>query len=69
MQKINLSIPSVHSPNTINFRVPSPDWPDAFLTIMIFDHNSTHFCVELYQHVKNQLVPSVLFRDTVSFRV
>ena len=30
MQKISLSIPSFHSSDTVNFRVPPPDWPYPF---------------------------------------
>ena len=37
--------------------------------MLMFDHDQTHLCVKLYQHAKNQLVPSVLSRDTVNFRV
>ena len=69
MQKISLSIPSVYSPNTVNFWVPSPDWPHLFLTMLIFDHDHTHFCVKLYWHAKNMLVSSVLSWYTVNFRV
>ena len=69
MQKISLSIPSIHSPNTVNFRVPSPDWSHLFLTMLIFDDDHTHFCVKLYWHAKNLLVSSVLSWYTVNFRV
>ena len=70
MQKITLYIPSVHSSNTVNFRVPWPDWPHQFLTMLtrkIFNH--LLICAKLYQHAKNQLVPSVRSWDTVNFRV
>ena len=46
-------IPSVHSLDTINFRVPSPDWPNPFLTTLtqqIFKH--LLICLKLYQHAK-----------------
>ena len=42
------------SSDTVNFRVPSPDWLHPFLTIFtpkIFNH--LLICVELYQHAKN----------------
>ena len=41
-------IPSVHSSDTDNFRVPSPDWQHPFLTVLtpkIFNHLLT--CVKL----------------------
>ena len=47
-------------------RVPSPDWPHPFLTKLI---SKILICVKLYQHAKNQLVPSFLSWDTVNFRV
>ena len=59
MQKISLYISSCHSSDTVNFRVPSPNWPNPFLTRLtpkIFNH--LLICVKLYQHAKNQLVPS-----------
>ena len=70
MQKLSLYIPSVPSSNTVNFRVPSPDWSHPFLTMLtpkIFNH--LLICVKLYKHAKNQLVPSVLSWDAVNFRV
>ena len=48
----NQFIPSFHSSDTVNFRVPPPDWPYPFLTLLIFDHGHTHFWVKLYQHAK-----------------
>ena len=68
MQKIRLSIPSVNSSNTVNFRVPSPEWPHPFLTTLIFYHDHTYFCVKLYQYAKKS-DPSVLSWDRVNFRV
>ena len=47
MQKISLYIPSVHSSDTVNFRVPSPDWPHPFLTMLtpkIFNYLSLLIC-------------------------
>ena len=41
-------IPSVHSSDTVSFRVPSPDWPHPFLTMptcKIFNHISV--CMNL----------------------
>ena len=70
-QKICSSILSVYSSNTVDFRVPF-----QIQSILESHHRSsqTHFwpwwhhsCVKLYQHAKNQFVPSVLFWDTVSF--
>ena len=69
MQK-NQFIPSFHSSDTVNFRVLSPDWPHAVLTMLtskIFNH--LLICVNLYQHGKNQFIPSVHSRDTANFRV
>ena len=65
-----LVIPSVHSSDTVSFRVPSPDWPNPFLKMRISKIFSRFFaCVKLYQHAKNHLIPSVLSSDTVNFRV
>ena len=70
MQKLSLYIPSVHSSDTVNFRVPSPDWSHPFLTMLTSTMlNHLLNCVKLYQHAKNQLVLSIRFWDTVNFRV
>ena len=61
---------SVHSSDTISFRVLSVDWPHPFwntLTSKIF--NQLLIYGNLYQHAKNQLISLVHSRDTVSFRV
>ena len=62
MQKTSLYSSLLHSSeDTVNFRVPSPDWPHPFLMVLtpkIF--NCLLVCVKLYQHAKNQLAPSVL---------
>ena len=53
-----------------HFRVLSPDWSQPFLIILtpkIFYH--LLLCVNLCQHAKNQLIPSVHSWDTVNFRV
>ena len=53
----NKFIPSVHSSDTVNFRVPSQDWLHAFLTMLtpkIFD--DFLICVKLCQHGKDQLI-------------
>ena len=61
MQKISLYILSVHSSDTVNFRVSSPDWPDSFFTMLTSEiFSRLLICVKLYQHAKNKLVPSVL---------
>ena len=56
----NQFILSVHSSVTVNFRIPSPDWPHTFLTMLtpkIFNH--LLICVKVYLHAKNQLIPSL----------
>ena len=66
----NQFIPSVHFGDTVNFRIPSPNWPHPFLTMLttkLFNHLLV--CVNLCQHAKNQLIPSVHSGDTVNFRV
>ena len=66
----NQFILSVHSSNTVNFRVPSPDWPQSVLitlTSKIFNH--LLILMNLYQHAKSQLIPSVHYSDTINFRV
>ena len=50
-------IPSVHSGDTVNFRVQRPDWPHLFLTMpnqKIF--NQISIFVNLYQYAKNYAV-------------
>ena len=54
----NQFIPSIHSWDTANFRVPWPDWPHSFLTTptqKIFDDQLLIY-VNLYQHAKNQAI-------------
>ena len=65
----NQFILSVHSSETVNLGVLSPDWPHilTIFTSKIFNH--LLICVKLYQHAKNQLLSSVLSSDTISFRV
>ena len=63
-------IPSVHSSDTVNFRVLSPHWPHPFLTMptpKTFNHLLV--CISLYLHANNHLVQSAHSRDTVNFRV
>ena len=71
MQKIGLFNQFiVHSSDTVNFKVPSNDWPHPFLTMpapKIFNH--LLICLNLYQHAKNQSIPLVYSWDTVNFRV
>ena len=50
----NQFIPFVHSSDRVNFRVPSHDWPHAFLTKPT--PNILLTCMNLYQHAKNQLI-------------
>ena len=66
----NQSIPSVHSSDTVNFRVLSPHWPHPFLTMptpKTFNHLLV--CISLYLHANNHLAQSAHSRDTVNFRV
>ena len=64
---------SVHSSDTINFRVPSPDWPHLYLTKPFPKDFQAPF--NLYELAKNkcmqkiQLIPSLHSSDTVNFRV
>ena len=64
---------TVHSSDTINFRVPSPDWSHLFLTIPFPKDFQAPF--NLYEFAKNacmqkiQLIPSLHSSDTVNFRV
>ena len=49
-------IPSVHSSDTVNFIVPSPDWLHPFLTIPSSkSFNHLLICVKLHQNAKTQL--------------
>ena len=58
----NQFIPFVHSSDRVNFRVPSHDWPHAFLTKPT--PNILLTCMNLYQHAKNQLILEI----TVNFK-
>ena len=65
----NQFAPYVHSLDTVNFNVTSLDWTHPFrpsspknFSIML-----TQVCVNLYQHTKNWLIPSVHSWDTVTF--
>ena len=58
--KKNQFTPSVHSSDTVNFRVPSPHCPHPFLTMLSTkSYNHLFISVNLYQQTKNQLIPSV----------
>ena len=60
------SVYSIHSSNTVNFRLLSHDWPHPFLTMptpKIFNHLLIR--MNLYQHAKNQLIPSVHSWDQI----
>ena len=62
---------SVHSSDTDTILEPChKTGPHPFLTMptpKIFKH--LFICMNLYQHAKNQLIPSIHSRDTVNFRV
>ena len=52
----NQFIPSVHSSDTVNFKVPSHDWPHPVLTMPTPKTFKLIF-MKLYQHAKNKLIP------------
>ena len=54
----NQFIPSVHSSDTVNFKVPSHDWPHPFLTMPTPKTFKLIF-MKLYQYAKNKLIPLV----------
>ena len=54
----NQFIPSVHSSDTVSFKVPLLDWPHPFLTMPTPKTFQLIF-MELYQHAKNKLIPLV----------
>ena len=54
----NQFTPSVHSSNTVNFKVPSQDWPHQFLTMQT-PKTFNLISMKLYQHAKNKLIPLV----------
>ena len=55
---------------TVNFRVPYPDWPNPFLTMPTqTNFDQLLIFVNLYQHAKNQFIPSAHSSDTVNFKV
>ena len=55
-QARNQFIQSVHS--LVNFKVPSHDWPQPFLTMPTPKTFKLIF-MKLYQHAKNKLIPLV----------
>ena len=70
MQKISLYIPSVHSSDTVNFRVPRPDWPHSFLTMphqKLF--NQLLIFVNLYQHAKNEAVSYICSEEMLHLKI
>ena len=52
----NQFIPSAHSSDTVNFKVPSHDWPHPFLTMPTPETFKLIF-TKLYQYAKNKLIP------------
>ena len=55
---------------TSNFIVPWPDWPHPSLTMPTQKNcDQLLIFVNLYQHAKNQFIPSVHSSDTVNFKV
>ena len=49
---------------TTNFRVPRADWPHPFLTMPTQKYfDELLIFVNLYQHAKNQFIPSVNSSD------
>ena len=52
----NQLIPTVHSSDTVNSKVPSHYWPNQFLTMPIPKTFKLIF-LKLYQHAKNKLIP------------
>ena len=54
----NQFIPSVHSSDTVNFKVPSHDWPHPFLTMPTPKTFKLIF-MKLYQYAKNKLISLV----------
>ena len=54
----NQFIPSVHSSDTVNFKVPSHDWPHPVLTMPTPKTFKLIF-MKLYQYAKNKLIPLV----------
>ena len=68
--KKNQLILSVHSWHVVNFRVLSPDWPHAFLTMPTQKSlNQLLIFVNLYQHAKNQAISSIWFGDIVNLKI
>ena len=57
----NQFIPSLYSLDTVNFRVPSLDWPHPSLTMLTPKIcNQLLICVNLYQYTKTQLIPLLI---------
>ena len=64
----NQFISSVHSSDTVNFRVPWPDWPRPFLTMPTQKYHFLLY-VGFFQPAKNQPIPYVHSWDAVNFTV
>ena len=63
-------IPSVHSTDTVKFRVQRPDWPHPFLTMSnqkIF--NRPVIFVNLYQHAKKEVLSSIRSGEILDLKI
>ena len=66
----NQLIPSVHSSDTVNFRVQRPDGSNPFLTMpnqKIF--NQLLIFANLYQHAKNEAVSSICSGEILDLKI
>ena len=66
----NQLIPSVHSCNTVNFRVQTPDWSNSFLTMpnqKVFSQLLIFF--NLHEHAKNEAVSSICSCEILDLKI
>ena len=63
-------IPSVHSSDTINFRVQRPDWPHPFLNLPNQKNfNQLLIFMNLHQHAKNEAVSLLCSGEIVDLKI
>ena len=65
----NQFIPSIHSWNTVHFRVLWPNWPDPFLPVPTQIFFDLLIYVNLYQCPKDLAISLICSRDRVHWKI
>ena len=65
----NQFIPSIHSWDTVNFRVLWPNWPDPFLPVPTQIFFDLLIYVNFYQYPKDQAISLICSRDRVDWKI